>query len=198
MKTKTLSKTNLPASTSMMVVADSIKKKASPLIKQVENCVIKTKEAYDKAAKIIAQLKEYSKEAERQEKTLTEPAKSIIKSAQEIFEPFRTQVQELEGAVKIRMLEFQNIQEKKSAQLLEDFESGKVKKLSTVVTKQNELLNTSSENAQLRKVWTLTIVDQDSIPREYLVPDETLIRHHLKLGKKIKGCKWEQVNTIAI
>lgn len=188
----------LPASTSMMVVADSIKKKASPLIKQIEDCKIKTKDAYDKAAKIIAQLKEYSKEAERQEKTLTEPAKSIIKSAQEIFKPFRNQVQALEGAVKIRMLEFQNAQEKKAQKLVESFERGDIKKLSTVVTKQNELLNTSSENAQLRKVWQLTIVKESAIPREYLVPDEAAIRAAFKDGKKVAGCKWEQVNQIAI
>lgn len=195
MKAKT---SNLPASTSMMIVADSIKKKASPLIKQIESYKIKTKEDYDKAAKIIAQLKEYSKEAERQEKTLTEPAKSIIKSAQEIFKPFRTQVQELEGAVKIRMLEFQNAQEKKAEKLLEDFDSGKVKKLSTVVSKQNELLNTSSENAQLRKVWTLTIINEKLVPQQYLIVDTQAVREAFKTGKKVAGCVWKQENTIAI
>jgi len=199
MKTKTPTKTNnLPASTSMMVVAESIKRKAQPLIKKVENSVIRTKEDYDKEAQIIAQLKDYSKEAERQERTLTEPAKSIIKSAQEIFKPFRTLVQTLEGRSKIKMLTFQNKQEEKSQKLLQDFESGKVKKLSTVVTKQNELLNTSSENAQLQKVWTLTIVDEALIPRKYLVPDETAIRLACKEGKKVAGCKWEQINQIAI
>lgn len=190
--------TPLPASTSMMVVADSIKKKAQPLIKKVENCAIKTREAYDESAKIIAQLKEFSKEAERQERTLTEPAKAIIKSAQEIFKPFRTRVMELEGMVKIRMLEFQARQEKLSAKIGADFESGKIKKLNTVVSKQNELLNTSSENAQLRKVWKLSIIDPRLIPREYLLPDEIKIREALKSGQKVAGCKWEQVNSIAI
>lgn len=195
---KTKQKTYLLASTSMMVVADSIKKKANPLIKQIENYKIKTREDYDKAALVISKLKEYSKEAERQEKTLTEPAKSIIKSAQEIFKPFRTQIQELEGAVKIRMLEFQNKQEKKSEKLLEDFESGKIKNLNTVVSKQNDLLNTSSENAQLRKVWTLTIVNEKLVPRQYLIVDESAVRAAFKAGKKVAGCIWKQENQIAI
>lgn len=191
-------KPSLPASTSMMVVADSIKKKAQPLIKKIETFIIKTREAYDESAKIIAQLKEFSKEAERQERTLTEPAKAIIKSAQEIFKPFRTRVMELEGMVKIRMLEFQARQEKLSAKIGADFESGKIKKLNTVVSKQNELLNTSSENAQLRKVWTLTIEDVSQVPKKYMVPDEVLIKQAFKNGQKVAGCKWEQVNQIAI
>jgi hypothetical protein len=198
MKTKTLAKTNLPASTSMMVVAESIKRKAQPIIKKVQDCIIKTKDEYDAAAKAISQLKELSREAERQEKTLTEPAKSIIKSAQEIFKPFRTQVSTLEVSIKSRMLEFQEHQEKKSAKLLEKFESGEIKKLSTIVTKQNELLTTSSENAQLRKVWTLFIENEKLIPRNYLVADEVKIRTAMKAGEKVAGCRWEQVNSIAI
>lgn len=86
-------KATIIAPTSMMVIADSIKKKANPLIKKAE--VLTTKDEYEQAGKLVAQLKEYAKEAERQERTLTEPAKSIIKSSLEIFKPFRTRFRRL-------------------------------------------------------------------------------------------------------
>ena len=185
-------------STSMMVIADSIKKKASPLIRQAEDISITTKDEYEQAGKLVSQLKEYSKEAERQEKTLTEPAKSIIKSAMDIFRPFRTRVAEIEGMVKIRMIEYRARQENESRKLEQKFADGTIKKVSTLVAKQNELLDTSSEFAQVRKIWTLTITDAKKIPAKYLVPDEVAIKNALRAGEKIPGTRWEQVNSIAI
>jgi len=38
----------------------------------------------------------------------------------------------------------------------------------------------------------------NKIPREYMVPDLAAIREAYKNGVSIEGCRWEQVETIAI
>lgn len=100
--------------------------------------------------------------------------------------------------MKIRIIEFRNAQEKAVEKLAEQFSTGEIKKVSTLVRKQNELLDTSSDFAQVRKVWKLTIVNEKLIPAKYLIPDDVAIKAAFKAGLKVPGCKWEQETNIAI
>lgn len=179
------------------VVIASLEKQAAPALRRVLNLSIKTKADYELAAETIKALKALSAEAKRQEQEITEPLKGVIKKTQNLFRPFQDKVNETELITKEAMGKFLESQKKIALKLDEDFGSGKIKKISTIVTKQNELKVTNGA-AQVRKVWTLFVDDTNKIPREYMVPDLAAIREAYKNGTYVEGCRWEQVETIAI
>lgn len=179
------------------VVIASLEKQAAPALRRVLNLSIKTKADYELAAETIKALKVLSAEAKRQEQEITEPLKGVIKKTQNLFRPFQDKVSETELITKEAMGKFLEGQKKIALRLEEDFESGKIKKISTIVTKQNELKVTNGA-AQVRKIWTLFVDDPNKIPREYMVPDLALIREAYKNGISVEGCRWEQADKIAI
>lgn len=182
---------------STAVVVASLEKQAVPIFRRVLNLSIKTKEDFEQAAESIKFLKMLAAEAERQEKEIIGPLKDVIKKTQALFKPFQTRVAETEWTTKLAMSVFLEGQKKLAAKLEEDFSNGKIKKVSTVVAKQNEL-RVENGTAQVRKVWALFIDDVNEIPRKFLTPDETAIREAFKNGEVVTGCRWEQVEKIAI
>ena len=195
-KTKNFSPTK-PDAVSTAVVIASLEKQAAPSIRRVTDLKIKTKGDFELAATLVKQLKGYSALAKQEEDTMVNPAKATIKAIQAHFKPFQNKVAEIEMEVKAKMSEFLVEQKKLSAKAEQDFEDGKIKKISTIVAKQAEL-RVDNGTAQVRKVWTLFIDNESKIPREYLEPATDLIRSALKDGKTVPGCRWEQVDSIAI
>ena len=181
---------------SAAIVAKSIEKESKPLIR-LASIDILTQEDFDRAAEALSNLKQLSKKAKAEEATIVDPIRQAIKATQAHFKPFIDLVAKIEAQTKESMTAFLVKQKGRVAQLEEDFDTGKIKKVSTLVRKQNEL-QVSSEHAQVKRIWQLRIVDENKIPREYLVVDETKVREALKDGKKVPGCVWEQVDSIAI
>lgn len=183
---------------STAIVVASLEKQAMPEFRRLTNLtVIKTKEEYEKAADSIKALKVLSGLAKEKELRITDPLRVSLKETQSLFRPFQEKVKAVEDVTKNAMLNFLDAQKKLAAKVESDFEDGKIKKVSTVVAKQNEL-RIDNGVAQVRKVWTLFIDDASAVPRNFLTPDESAIREEFKTGGKVKGCRWEQVETIAI
>lgn len=182
---------------SAAVVMAAIEKKATPLFKRLADAAISSSKDFDKLAADLSELKELSKLADAEQKTITNPLNEALKATRAHFKPFIDRVAEVEGLKKIEMRHFLLNQAKASKALEAKLESGEIKKVSTLVRKQAELAITTS-HAQVRRVWTLTIVDAKKIPREFLVPDEQCIREAFKAGRDVAGCKWEQIETVAI
>jgi len=196
---KALSKiqTNLPVNAS--VVAASIEKRVSKDFKKLETITsIATREQFDEAAKILKIVKDAAKEAKEEEKKITVPLDQARKAAIAHFKPFHDKVAHLETTIKLMMSNYQVALQKAQQKLDADFESGKIKKISTYSEKAADLTINSSD-AKVRKVWTAEIEDTTKIPREFLVPDMTKIREHLAAGgKPIAGVKWYQKTQFAI
>ena len=187
--------------TKLLVVGTNInktvagmKKKATPLIKKVNEIKLKVTDDAEPLTLALEKIKAAGKEAERLEKGFTDPANMIIKNAKSLFKPFRDLVAQTLDVGKSKLLEHVNRRELQADRVGQDLESGKIKRVGTAVSKQNDLLT----NDNTRKVWTMEIVDEKKIPREYLVPDEVKIRLALKSGKKVAGCIWEKRTQITI
>lgn len=182
---------------STQVVLASLQKKAGPLIKHLEAIDEVNKANYDKAAETLKALKAIGKEADAQLHAIIDPIRAAEKAAKEHFKPFTNSIAELETSVKLKMSIYVENQNRKSMQVLKDFEVGKIKKVETVLAKQAEF-EVSSESASVRKLTRAKAVDVTLTPREYLIPDERAILDALKSGKKVKGWELETVNSIAI
>lgn len=182
---------------STQVVLASLQKKAWPLIKHLEAIDEVNKANYDKAAETLKALKAIGKEADAQLHAIIDPIRAAEKAAKEHFKPFTNRIAELETAIKAKMLEHVENQNRQSMKVLKDFDEGKIKKVGTVIAKQSEL-EVSSESASIRKLIRAKAVNPALTPREYLIPDERAILDALKSGKKVKGWELETINSIAI
>lgn len=179
--------------TKTAVVLASLEKKANPLFKKLPD-TIATKQAYEDAAHNMKLIKCLAKDAEAEKKLLIDPLNEVIKRIKELFKPFETKVEQKEIELKQQMSSYLLEAKKQINKINGDLSSGKIKKASTAVKKQNELQATSN----IRKVWTAICVDESKTPREFLVPDEASIKDALKNGVKVAGWKYEQVETIVI
>jgi len=179
------------------IVVKALEKQASPITRKVTSLVINSQESFDQAGEMIKTLKEIDRKAVEEEKKITDPLTQALQAAKTHFKPFHDHVKLIEADTKAKMLTYVKTMEQKQLKALDDFDKGKIKKISTLTSKQ-EALQVVSSSAQTRQVWSMEVVDASIIPREYLMPDEAKIKEALKAGKKVKGCEWKQVKTIAI
>lgn len=194
---KAQKKEQLSNAVSVEVILKSFQKSTAAPLRKVSDLVIKSKADFDHAAVMMKEIKQYEKMAKEKEDSLTEPLTKAVKDIKALFKPFLDKAAAVESDTKAKMLEYMAKTEKQLQQLNEDFENGKIKKVTTVVAKSAEL-QLGGGAAQLRKTWTAVPIDVSKTPREYLVPDESAIRDALKAGKKVAGWDWKQVDSIAI
>lgn len=180
-----------------MIVAQSLQKQANPKFLQINKISIDTQEDYQAAAKLLSELKELGKLALGEQEKFTKPINELLKVTRSHFKPFFDKIAMLEEAKKAEMVAFLNKQEAEAKKLEKKFEEGGIKKVSTFMRKQEEL-QTTSEDAVVRRKKVLKIVSEKKIPREYLVPNEALIMAALKDGKSVPGCELAEEKIIAI
>lgn len=186
--------------TKTAVVLASLEKKANPLFKKLPT-TITTKQEYEDAASNMKLIKMLVKDGGVEKKILLDPLTEIIentnilaKRIKDLFKPFEDKVEQKEDELKNLMLGYLIESKKQIAKISGDLSSGKIKKASTAVKKQNELQATSN----IRKVWTAICEDENKTPREFMVPDEAAIKEALKGGKKVAGWTYKQIETIVI
>src|SRR5215216_5456762 len=188
----------LPAPTkkqvSTQIVVATLEKKAMPLIRQLSSVsAIKTQEQFNHVATILKNLKELARLADIEEKTITSPLNEALKATKAHFKPFKEKIETFETQFKLQMSVFLKQNKKRIEQVGIDYSSGKIKKISTYTDRVNEL-QVKSENAKVRKVWKVEIVDATAIPREFLIPDMVKIRQACENGEAPKGVNYIQVD----
>lgn len=183
--------------TDTMVILKSLEKEAKSPMKKISSLEITTQDDFDLAGKLLKSVKVVAKQAKEREDEFIVPLNKLIKDVRTLFKPFRDSVDQLEADTKLKMSVFLESQKAKALQLQQDFEDGKIKRVSTVVAKKHAL-EVSSNYSQIRKVWTAIEVDASKTPKEFMIPDVAKIKEALKSGRSVPGWKWEQVDNIAI
>jgi len=191
-----MTKTKNPKVATQVVIA-SLQKKAAPLIKRLAEFKIDTQADYDKAAVTLRQIKEFAKEAEDRQRLILIPLQQATKATKELFSPFFAQVTQLQEAVKARMVDFLNHQEREKVKLEKAMDSGEIKRVSTFMRK-TAALEVDSDAATVRNIKVLVMLDESKTPRAYLVPDQAAIKAALVAGKKVAGWKLDTQKNIAI
>lgn len=180
-----------------LIVARSLEKEAKPIARKVSDLVIASEKDYQTAATLVGRLKDLAKLAEVEEHKITDPLNDALKAARSHFKPFRTSIALIESDTKQKMSAFLERVEREKQKVLDDFDAGKIKKMSTAIKKQTDLeINTGTSS--VRKIKVVEIVDIKLIPRAYMVPDMDRIKQDLKDGKSIPGVREVLKNSIAI
>lgn len=179
-----------------LVILKSLEAEAKKPLKKISDLTIKSQADFDLAGELLKELKTLAKQADQKEKSFTSPLLAVVTDIRDFFRPFKELIKQIEADTKPKMLNFIQQQKSRQEKLKDKFEAGELS-ISTYVGKSNALEVTNGA-AQARKVWTAIPVNPELTPREFLVPDETAIKEAFKSGRKVKGWKWEQVESIAI
>lgn len=183
--------------TNVAVITTNLSKQAQPLILKLNKVEIETEADYQNAATLISNLKAISKAAENEMKKFTVPLNELLKVTRSHFKPFFDKIASIEGAKKSEMVAFLNRQETAKKRLEAQFESGKIKKASTLMAKTEEL-SVGAGDATARKIKVVRIVDESKIPRSFLAPNIAAIKAHLIAGDKVAGCELIEEFNVAI
>lgn len=185
--------------TNVAVVLKSIEKKAAPIMKRLAGLQITTNDEFTKAGKLMGELKELGKVADGEQSKITDPLQQALKATREHFKPFQKALDALQSDIKQKMVAWVNKQEAEKLKVAAKLESGDIKKVSTFLRKTEEATTAAtSEHSVTRKIKVLVCVNAKATPREYLVPDEALIKAAIVGGKTVAGWKVELQNSIAI
>lgn len=180
------------------IIVKAMEKESAPLFKKLTALsTINSKADYAAVSANISALKAIGKAARAKKSSIVDPIKQGIKEIESLFKPFIDRCDEMEENAKALMLSYQVKIDAESAKLNQDFADGKIKKASTVIGKQAELVLVD-DNSSVRKTWKAIAIDVTKTPKEYLVPNETAIKEALKAGKKVAGWEWKQVKGISI
>lgn len=187
--------------TTAAIVVASLQKQAKPFIAKLEKIDTVTKENYNQAAEHVKALKNLVELATVEKKKFTDPANAILKHTREFFKPFEDLVASWELTAKLKMSEYLAEEKAKEAKLLKQAEDGKITP-ATYARKAAELATTTVRGAggaaTVRRFKIAKIHDITKVPREYMVPNMTLIKAALLEGKKVAGCTLEEEDNIAI
>jgi len=168
--------------------------------------VIKTDEVYSASGEILKQIKQKKNILEEERKKMTVPLDDAKKAIMDFFRRPITMLENLEGNIKANMLAYYNEKEKarraeeqrqrdiaaeeeRKAKAKIDKEIAKaeakgqdtteleMKKESVYIPPAEVAASTPKvAGVSARKVWTYKIVNRDLIPKEYMIPNEALLR----------------------
>ena len=193
------------AETSIQVIQE----KASGMMKQIEAFTVTTQEELATASDMIANVKKLAKFIEAEKDKFTEPAKAIIATARQKYDPYLLQCKEAESALKQKaqtfMLAERKREEEERAKIVKKVETGYIKpetamnKLAGVpAAPKKAATEASTLTMKMRK--DVEIVDQALIPEEYYKPREldiVKLRRVVTSGVAVPGAKLVEVPEMA-
>lgn len=178
-----------------------LKAQVTKLESQAQAVTIATKEEYAMAADLVSKLKSVGQEIRVAKETITRPLNEALRNARELFAPIEKQFESAEAIVKAKLLEYKRKADEEAraeeAKIASRVERGMMKietaekKLDAIERVDNTTQGKVGE-VQVRKIKKVRIVDENALPREYLMPNEVAIRRDALGGKTIPGVEvWE-------
>ena len=182
-----------------------IKDETKNIFDQAKSLTIKTEDDLIVAADNLKQIKTVAARVKEFKEKFTKPANEILKTARTIFAPFESVCEEAEKEVKRKMLVFNQAQEKKAEKKTETI-MGKVADGKMSVEKAAEKIEAAAPKTsvqgnvgaiQYRTVKKVVIESPELLPREYLIPNEVMIRKAALAGVQIAGVKVVEEKQVA-
>jgi len=176
---------------------------------------VDTESSNENAVSIGTTAKALLKKIEDQRKELISEPSEFVKSVNSFCKIFTEKLQGIEDLMKQKIAQYRAVleQRRREAELaakktandlqkkldLEAKEKGTepVKVEAPVIPKQETVTRSETGSAYGRKVWTFKIIDVQSVPREYLVVSDSLLRDAVRAGvRNIPGVEiFEEVRT---
>jgi len=183
-----------------------IKARATKMQAVVDALVIKDQIGLNEATKIRSGIKDVAKQIDAKKKEITAPLNTALKNVRALFAPVETACEEASRAVDRKVIvysqEVEKTRQEEETRLAARVEKGTLK-VETAAKKMEALpeaqrhVETDRGSMTIRKIRKTRIVDLALLPREYLVPDEVLIRKDALAGKVIPGVEVYEEDSVA-
>lgn len=175
----------------------TLSKQATPYMTKAANLQIRTQSDYQALAATLSKIKEIRKIAVEEKEKFTKPLNELLRTTNAHFKPFLDKIDALEATKKGEMVKYLDAQEIKTEKIQAKFDSGEIKKVSTLLGKTTQL-QTTSDDASVRRLKVVEITDERKLPREYMVPNLVAIKAALLAGETIAGARIVEQKSIAI
>lgn len=160
-----------------------------------------------RATEVLSQANQALDAIKAQEALVVNPLKQALKAKQAEFAPLKLKLTSLVVAIRTKMSEYQTAEMRRvaeeKAKIASRIKEGKgnlsvetgVARIEAI-EKPEEAIKTEAGKVSFVTQTKLQITDVSLIPREYLVPDEKLIKEELKAGKTVKGAELIEVQVV--
>ena len=150
--------------------------------------IIKSETDLTKAVEFLVQVKNRLKEHEEERQSYTKPINESLKRLNSRFKELTEPLKNAERAVKDAILTYKREKEEQrqiDEAKLQKKNGNKDIALATVVP---DIIESKSGEIRTRKTWTFKVVDEKTIPRDYMILDERKVKEAIRSGeRKIKG-----------
>ena len=182
-----------------------IKRQVSAVVSSAGLLEINNKPDLIKATDVLTKIKSIANEIKEKKDSIIKPLNEALKNARDLFRPLETDYSEAETTVKMKMVIFNQQEEKKAAEatakIEQKVEAGKMS-MEVAADKIEEVIPENkvegkSGSIQFRVVKKVVIENEFDVPREFLMLDMVKIRKAALNGFIIKGVKVVEEKVVA-
>lgn len=184
-----------------------LKAQVSKLESQANSVQIVTAEDNATAIDLVGKLKEAGSLIKNKKESITKPLNESLRNVRELFAPIEKQFAAAESIVKTKLLDYKRKKDAEAraeeAKIAARVEKGTMKletaekKIDNIERVDTTTRTEKGHEVQVKKIRKVRIVDATALPREYLIPDEVLIRKDALGGKVIAGVEVYEDEVIA-
>ena len=183
-----------------------IKSQISNVQKAANNLTINKKEDMEVGADLLHNVKKVEDYIIERKELITRPLMTALASARDLFKPLELAHADAKKVIKAKMLAFQIEEddkiEKEKARVIARAEKGTMR-ADTAAQKLEDIGQSAKKTigsvgkSSVRVVKKVRVVDETSIPREYMVPNMTMITEAiLRQGAVIPGVETYEEKSI--
>lgn len=178
-----------------------VKQQVSNVQLAANSLSVTNQEESDKATALLKQVKEAEKFMTAKKEEITRPLMSSLAKIRDLFKPIEGNLADATKTIKAKILawtiEEQDKKEKEAARISARVEKGTMK--AETAANKLETISKDAPKSNLRIIKKVRVVDEMAIPREYLVPNMTMITEAvLRQGASIPGVEvYEEKSIVA-
>jgi len=178
-----------------------VKQQVSLVQQQANSLSVNNQQEADEATVLLKQVKEAEKFMLSKKEEITRPLMASLAKVRDLFKPIEGNLADATKIIKSKILawtiEEQDKKDKDAARVAARVEKGTMK--AETAAAKIETISKDAPKSNLRIVKKIRIVDETAIPREYLVPNMTMINEAiLHQGAVIPGVEtYEEKSIIA-
>lgn len=182
-----------------------VKQKTDKVLSVAQRIVITSKKELVKASEILSQINLIGDSIREKKSAIIKPLNLALSEARLLFKPLEDQHKEAISIINKKIIDYDNKVEveriKKEQQISNRVDKGTLK-METAIKKIDELdesgkqVETKNGKVRFYNKREAVIIDEEKIPREYLVPNMTKINKDALAGIKIAGVEVKVVKKI--
>lgn len=185
-----------------------IKKELSPIAQKVEWLQIKNADDIPEAVSLLSSLNKHSDAIETEKAKVMRPLLDAQKAERARWKPIETVLDSAITTLRAKMSTFQTEElartQAQATKIAEKIGEGKGKiKFETALEKLRDIktpdkfVKTEEGSVSFRTIKRFEVTDLSLVPKEYLLPNEPLIKDAMKKNKPIPGIRYYEEQTLA-